>query len=554
MPTTFLRDACCAAIIAAGWTSYACAQTPAAAADEAPRFDVLEYVVEGNSVLPVTTIEQTLTPFMGPGRTMNDVESARAALEKVYQSSGYLSVFVDVPEQRVGADGSVVLQVIEGRIDRLSVTGSRYFSQGYIRSKVDQFAEGRVPNFNEAQRQLALVNRSEERRVQPVLRTGRLPGTVEVELKVSDALPFEGSVEINNQHAADTRPLRLAASLRYDNLFQRDHSIALNLQTAPQDPSQSKVLVANYAVPLDSGASVSGYLLWSDSSVDTLGGITALGKGTTLGLRYAIPLMSSNGAHSVTFGVDYKDLKQRLVASDAGTLATTSTPLRYLPLQMAYSGSWSGTSSQTQLSGTFIAALRRVLQRSVPDCPRLDGSFGPADQFACNHNGADGGFGLLRLDLRHTERFGGHQFMVRLATQLAQQPLVSGEQFTVGGADTVRGYLESSAAGDHGLLGSLQWRSPGFGAWWRGPADAAADAPWWADASAIAFLDVARVSVLEPAAGQQARIPLLGSGIGLRLEGRGRVSGGIDVAWPHKATFNQPAGAARVHARLALRF
>ncbi len=536
----------------------AAAQAPAGyqVPDEAPKFDVFEYVVQGNTVLPVAAIEQAVTPFLGPQRTMADVEAARAALEKAYQGAGYLSVFVDVPEQRLGPDGVVTLQVLEGRIERLSVTGSRYFSQGYIRSKVGEFGEGQVPNFNEAQRQLALVNRSEERRVQPVLRPGRTPGTVEVELKVSDELPLEASVELHNNHPADTEPWRLAASARCDNLFQRDHSLAVNLQTAPQEPSQSKVAVLNYSIPLDSGHTASAYALYSDSAVATLGGITALGNGVTVGLRYTIPFFASNGAHSISFGVDYKDLEQKLVTADAGTAA--STPLRYLPVQVAYNGAWAGDGSQGQLAVTFVGAARRVLQRTVPDCPRVDGSFGPQDQFACNHRGADGGFGLLRADLRLTESlWRGHQFTLRLAGQFAPQPLVSGEQFSAGGADSVRGYLESSANGDLALLGSLQWRSPRFGQWFGDATASRAEAeaaPWWSNLTAIAFLDAARATTLEPAAGQQPRVPLLGSGVGLRLEGSSRVSAAVDLAWPQKATATQASGRARVHARLGMRF
>src|SRR5581483_3735316 len=90
-----------------------------------PQFDILEFEVHGNSVLDVETIERVVTPFLGLNKTMADVEAARAALEKVYQSVGYLTVFVDVPEQRVDG-GVVMLNVIEGRIELLRVTASRY--------------------------------------------------------------------------------------------------------------------------------------------------------------------------------------------------------------------------------------------------------------------------------------------------------------------------------------------------------------------------------------------------------------------------------------------
>jgi len=552
------------ALTAAGAPARAQSDQPAAppAAGDNARFDVFEYVIEGNTVLPVATIERTVTPFLGPGRPMADVEAARSALEKAYQGAGYLSVFVDIPEQRV-EDGVVTLKVIEGRVARLSVTGSRYFSQGYIRDKVGEFGEGQVPNFNEAQRQLALVNRSEERRVQPVLRPGRLPGTVEVELKVSDSLPLEGTLELTNQHAVDTVPLRLSGSLRYDNLFQRDHSLSLTAITAPEKPSQSQVLVTNYSIPLDNGNTFTGYAVLSDSSVETLGGVTALGKGTTLGLRYSVPFYSATGAYSLSFGADYKDLQQRIVTAGAGGAAgTVFTPLRYLPFQLAYSGSWSEAGATTQVNVTFIAALKRVLQRTLPDCPRPDGTIGSEDQFACSRKGADGGFSLLRADLRHSEPLpGGSLLSLRLAGQLAPNPLVSGEQFSLGGAETVRGYLESAANGDNAVFGSLQWRSPLAGSLFAGtPATGIrtpkADGPaaWWSSLAAVAFVDVGRVSIIDPAAGQAARVPLLGSGLGLRLDGPSGLSAAFDVAWALKATASQPGGSARLHARVAMRF
>ena len=69
-------------------TSSAWAQ-PVAAADAA-RFDVLEYEVEGNTVLAARVVEQALLPQMGPQRSLAQVEAARAALEKAYQDAGYL--------------------------------------------------------------------------------------------------------------------------------------------------------------------------------------------------------------------------------------------------------------------------------------------------------------------------------------------------------------------------------------------------------------------------------------------------------------------------------
>ena len=46
--------------------------------------DILEFVVEGNTVLPSADIERALMPYLGPNRHFKDVEAARKALEDVY--------------------------------------------------------------------------------------------------------------------------------------------------------------------------------------------------------------------------------------------------------------------------------------------------------------------------------------------------------------------------------------------------------------------------------------------------------------------------------------
>ncbi len=526
----------------------AAASAPAsAAADAQPHFDILEFVVEGNTVLPDEAIERAVTPFLGPDRQMDSVEAARAALEKIYQSGGYLTVFVDVPEQRI-ANGVVTLNVTEGRVERLKVSGSRYFSQGYIRARVPELAEGKVPNFNEVQRQLATVNRTEERRVQPLMRAGVEPGTVDTELKVSDKLPLFGSAEIDNHAAADTTPLRMSATLRYENLFQLDHSLSLTVATAPAHPSQSRVVSLNYAIP---GADQATWVLYgvnSDSNVAAVGDVNVLGKGTTAGLRWLRPVGAiADQSHSVSLGIDYKDVQQQTTAGGS----TISTPLRYLPLQLGYSGSIdAGGGRTTQLNLTSTLALRRIFARNVAACPG-----GAADQFACQRQGGDGSFATLHGDVRQAWPLGGAGSLhFHGAAQAATGPVPSGEQFAIGGAETVRGYFEAEEAGDRGLLGSFEWHSPDLGDWLSRLArrDGDAASPAWTQAYVLAFADGAREWVFDPATGQAPHHALGSYGIGLHARLAKAVSSDFDLARPFRATPDTPANETRASFRLAV--
>src|SRR3974390_1330670 len=75
--------------------------TLARQASEEPTFDILEYRVEGNSVLPKLTIERAVYPHLGEKKRIADVEKARASLEKAYHDAGYATVVVNVPVQKV---------------------------------------------------------------------------------------------------------------------------------------------------------------------------------------------------------------------------------------------------------------------------------------------------------------------------------------------------------------------------------------------------------------------------------------------------------------------
>jgi hemolysin activation/secretion protein len=64
------------------------------------------------------------------------------------------------------------------------------------------------------QKQLAdLSGQSADRKIQPILRAGETPGTLEVDLKVKDELPLHGRLELNGRNTYNTSLLRLVSSL-----------------------------------------------------------------------------------------------------------------------------------------------------------------------------------------------------------------------------------------------------------------------------------------------------------------------------------------------------
>lgn len=501
----------------------------APAAGGMPTFSIFEYTVDGNSLLPGLAIENAVSAFMGEGKTLRDVEEARAALERAYHDAGYLTVVVSIPEQSVDA-GAVALHVVEANIGRLKVKGAEYALPSGIKSHVPELAEGKVPNFNTVQAELTALNRGTDARVTPILRAGKAPGTVEVQLDVDDQLPLHGSLEYSNRQTPNTTPQRLSASLRYDNLWQRRHSFGLTVQAAPQRMSDARVLAGTYVLPLDStGGSLTLYAVHSSSQFASLSGapgLGLLGNTDTLGSRFSLPLGSAAGyTQTLSLGADYKSVKQTLVLPGG---VGSDSPIRYVPLVATYNGSLFGQNRSTTLDVTATSGLRGFLGNSDAE-------------FDAKRGGASASFLALRTGLQHTENFSRWALYGKLDMQLSSGPLVPTEQFSGGGAESVRGYLEGEHAGDSGMRATVELRTPQFNLGGQGLA--------WR-VSGLAFLDTAHLTTIrQPGDPMPEAQRLRGVGFRLRFSAPRGLSVEVDAARALLDGDTTRAGDKRVHAR-----
>jgi hemolysin activation/secretion protein len=491
-------------------------QLPAAfAADsaEAPesRFDLLELRVKGNTLLERIQLERAVYAFLGPKKTIETVEQARTALEKLYHDRGYQTVGVDIPEQNV-QNGVVYLQVVEGKVSRLKVKNSRYFSLGSIKSGVPELAEGHIPNMPKMQEQLAaLDSQSNDRKVTPVLRPGETPGTLEVDLKVKDELPLHGSVAINGRNTSSTSLLRLVSTVHYDNLWQKFHSASFTYQVSPEESDEVDVMVGTYALPLfDNAAKLALYAVSSSSTaqIASAGALSVVGIGEIYGARLIKPLPTVNDySHSFVAGIDYKNFKENLNLIGADTL---KTPISYLPFTLQYNGSIKEQKS--------FASFNLGVNFSVR------GLGNDQAEFENKRYNAQANYAVLLggLNYNHDLPY-GMELASRFSGQVANSPLISNEQFSLGGMQTIRGYFETQALADSGVIGSFELRSPRL-------------VPSRIDAinklQALAFIDAGKGWTQQVLSGTHPTSELASAGLGVRFQGWKYLVGVLDVGFP----------------------
>ena len=509
------------------WLTLICQANQALAQDQ--NFDVLEYLVEGNSVLDAVRIEEAVYPHLGLKKTIKDVEAARDALEKAYQNAGYLTVSVDIPEQAV-TSGIITLRVGEGKIDRLAIKGSKFYAASVIRDAVPELASGSTPNAAQVQAEISALNRNGNRRVAPALKPGKTPGTVDAELIVDDTRPISGSASLSNFRTASGSTLRLGADLRFENVgggtLINGHSLSLSVSATPQDWKETRVYSANYLAPMQQYGTLMLYGVRSDSeSLEPVGSTLVQGKLRLIGLRYFLTLAERSGQRlSLTVGVDRKSNEQLIATpNDLGALT-------YYPGAASVNAAFGAADDQWKLDAGVVFGLGR-------------GAKSQSD-FALRRLGASPDFAVVKLDLFNDRSLTKSlRLKTRVSGQVSNSPLINLEQISAGGYDSVRGYFEAEQLGDRGVRASTELTYAAY-----------SGSGFLQRLELAGFFDAAKLTVVSPAIGQTDRFFLASVGVGARLRLWSSVNLISELAYPLKASSQTRKGDWRLLAKLSYEY
>jgi hemolysin activation/secretion protein len=202
------------------------------------------------------------------------------------------------------------------------------------------------------------------------------------------------------------------------------------------------------------------------------------------------------------------------------------------PISLGYAGLKRMSASEW----TFNAAV----SRNIPG-----GNDGEAADFQATRFGADPNYTLLRYGMSFSHAFRNEwQGRIAFIGQYTKDLLVPGEQFGIGGADTVRGYLPREAANDRGYATQLEIYTPNLSA------NVGLSDKW--RSRLVGFYDFGEVTRNDPLPGESAGQYLASTGVGLRLAFGKMVSLRMDLAQILKAYGTRETSDQRVNASIAI--
>jgi len=518
---------------------------PGASAAQEPRFDIIRFAVEGATLLTSDEIESALAPFRGKARDFADVQRALEAIESLYATKGYNAVQVFLPEQEVER-GEVRFRVIEAKIGAMVVEGNKFFDAANIRASLPALASGGSPNIHRIADNLRLANESPAKQTTVLLRSGAEEGLVDAVVRVSDARPIKYSLTLDNTGTSQTGAFRVGFGYQHANLFNRDHVLSMQYVTAPNDashvdhfsviPSRNVTIIGgSYRIPIyrwgDSLDVTAGYSNVSSGVVQNLFNVS--GAGTIFGVKYnyARPRWGDLD-HRLAFSWDWRGFRSRV--SQVGTDFSLVPDITVHPISLLYSGAYRQSSHETSFYLSF--------HENFPG-----GNDGGSAAFQAARLGGRPGYLIGRYGISHNQAFANDwQMRAAFNGQATRDRLVAGEQFGIGGMDSVRGFIEREIANDHGYRGSIEGYTP----------DLAGLTDWLSGyrMRGVLFYDFGRVTRVEPLASEPFGQSIASAGFGVRLSRGTNLSLRLDYAVVLDKGGLQSRGDGRMHMTFAYIF
>ncbi len=517
---------------------------PAKPPAEEPRFEIRRFVFDGATLLPAQRLEEATRPFTGPARNFGDVQRALEVVERAYTEAGYSAVQVILPEQELER-GEVRFQIVEAKLGRVIVEGNKHFDEANIRASVPSLVAGESPNINAIARNLRVANESPAKQTNVLLRSGQQEATVDAVMRVVDEKTDRFSVTLDNSGTKETGLLRLGLGYQNANAFNKDHVLTMQYVTAPYsdaDPQQVswpggnvQIAGAGYRIPLYQwGDSLDFSAGYSNVNSGQVSGFSITGAGSLAGVRYTRNFdRIGDYEHRMQFAADYRyyDNTGVRAADSADQLVRDYT---VHPLTLQYVGLLRGQDSETSFSLGFSQNFPGGNDGTGSDwCAPIPGQPNIAPVRVDDEgNCATPRYNLWRGSINRNQAL-PRDWQARFAMngQWTRYMLASGEQFGIGGADSVRGFLERQVVGDKGFRGTLELYTPDFGG---------QTGIGGARMRALAFVDWGGVYVIKPLPGVPGRQHVGSAGLGLRFSHGTNLSFRLDVASVFDASFQDP--------------
>lgn len=416
-------------------------ESPATEATSAtgPSFFIREIVVEGNALLPDDAVAAIVDVGAGRELTLGELKQITNQITMAYAEAGYLLVRAYLPQQEI-TDGRVTINILQGLVADISVTGNQQYTSDSITGTLDEFIDTTTLTESLLERSLLNLNDVYGVTARAVLTAGPRTGTTDMIINVEEGRRYRISLDADNFGSEFTGENRYGLSGQIASLFRFGDELSIRGLTTN---GEQDYINAAYRIPL-LGLNTylhANYIYANQQLGANLTPLAAKGE-SNIGSLSLSHYWQRTRNHEVAFngGVAVRFFNNDL-------LGTKTSDDRLANLFVSVNGFFNDRFNARTYYGIKLQKGLTETDRGDVLNSRLNG----------RGNGLIASFNLTRYQ---PALWLDSYFVLKAEGQLADRRMLSPDLYAAGGMGTVRGYPLAEIVGDNAYLLSAEYVLP----------------------------------------------------------------------------------------------
>lgn len=413
------------------------------------RVTKIEFV--GNTVFSADTLSKLTNPYLNKAIGSLELEEIRLAITNHYINNGYINSGASIPDQDLDL-GVLKLLITEGRLTSINLQYKGDLNKNYITGRISPYPDQPL-NILALQERLYLLQQNPRiNRINAALGPGEQRGQSNLDIRVTDDKPYRIGLEFNNYRPTAVGEWQGQLDLKHLNMSGAGDT--LDMMYAATDGLKTGRLAYSYPLaPDDTAFNID--LNHSDSKVtkDTpeVNALKIHSNAWSAKMSYSFPLYhSTQEKYLVDLALDRRH-SASFISSTPINCQDRNGDCEITALRL--------TQSYLRNANNEVFSLRHTMSVGLK---WFNSTVYTGDDSASDRAKADSRFYAWLIQGQYAKRYAPTmlQSIIRMDLQLTQEALLSMEQFSVGGVNSVRGYRENFLVRDNGFLASWEARLP----------------------------------------------------------------------------------------------
>ncbi|NGZ06329.1 MAG: ShlB/FhaC/HecB family hemolysin secretion/activation protein [Magnetococcales bacterium] len=400
--------------------------------------------VLNGSVFPDSMIQEITTPYTNRAVSVDELFELRDQLTRLYIKHGYVTSGLVMKDQDI-TDGQLVLEVVEGQLTKINISGNKALNTDFLNDYISYQLKSPL-NIHELESRLQLLRQREMiRSIKSELRPELKTGEAALDLEIEEESPYFAKISHHNHNSPNLGAEKTDIALGTRSLFGRDDKLTLSYGNSQGINDYS----ISYEIPLfPDDTSLTLFRSRTTSSViaEPFAALDIISRSENYGMTLTHPLIKKpNQELAASLGVQRRSSRSSLLGEPFDfTSGTTQGRSEVATIHLGQEWIVRGTG--------HALAIHSEFSKGVDCCGAILLPGSPNGRFLA---------WLGQTQWLHSlPDFWDSLVLIKGALRLTDSPMLTTEKFSLGGADTVRGYRENYLGRDQGALASIEWRIP----------------------------------------------------------------------------------------------